>query len=51
MVPVFTNVVERSKTRNYRPVSFLSVISKAFEKLVHNRFVAHLEKYELLSDC
>ena len=28
VVPVFTNVGERSKTKNYRPVSLLSVVSK-----------------------
>ena len=43
VVPVFTNVGERSTAKNYRPVSLLSVISKVFEKLVNNRIVDHLE--------
>ena len=33
MVPVFKNVVERSNTKNYHPVSPLSVVSKVFGKL------------------
>ena len=44
MVPVFKNIWERSIAKNYRPVSLLSVISKAFGKLVNNRLVDHLEK-------
>ena len=50
MVPVFKNVGERSRTKNYRPVSLLSVVSKVFEKLVNNRIVNHLEKCGLFSD-
>ena len=34
MVRVFKNVGEKSKAKNYRPVSLLSVVSKVFEKLV-----------------
>ena len=30
--------------KNFHPVSFLSVVSKIFEKLVNNRLVDHLEK-------
>ena len=37
MVPVFKNVRERSTTKNYRPLSLLSVVSKILEKLVNNR--------------
>ena len=48
VVPVFKNVGERSK--NYRPVSLLSVVSKVFEKFVNNRIVGHLEKCGLFSD-
>ena len=50
MVTVFKNVGERSTAKNYDPVSFLSVISKVFEKLVNNKIVDHLEKCGLLSD-
>ena len=30
VAPVFKNVEERSTTKNYRPVSLLSVVSKVF---------------------
>ena len=33
-----------------RSVSFLSVVSKVFEKLVNNRIVDHLQKCGLFSD-
>ena len=42
MVP--KNVGERSTAKNYRPVSLLPVVSKAFEKLVNDRIANHLEK-------
>ena len=45
VVPVFKNVREWTTTKNDRPVSLLSVVSKVFEKLVNNRIVDHLEKY------
>ena len=48
--PVFKNVEESSTTKNYRPVSLLSVVSEVFEKLVSNRIVDHLEKCGLFSD-
>ena len=47
VVPVFKNVGERSAAKNYCPVSLLSVVSKAFEKLVNNRIVDDLEKWDL----
>ena len=50
MVNVFKNVGERSTPKKYLLVSFLSVVSKVFEKLVNNRLVDHLEKCELFSD-
>ena len=31
VAPVFKNVEERSTAKNYRPVSLLSVVSKAFQ--------------------
>ena len=48
MVPIFKNVRERSK--NYHPVSLLSVVSKVFGKLVNNRIADHLEKSGYFSD-
>ena len=48
--PVFKNVGERFEAKNYCPLSFLSVVSKVFEKLVNNRIVDHLEKCGLFSD-
>ena len=49
VVPVFKNVGERSRIKNYRPVSLLSLVSKVFEKLVNNRIVNHLKKCGLFS--
>ena len=39
-----------STAKNYCPVSFLSVVSKVFEKHLNNRVVDHLEKCGLFSD-
>ena len=50
MVPVFKNVGERSTTKNYRPVSLLSVVSNVFEELVNNRIANNLEICGLFSD-
>ena len=50
MVPVFKYVGERSTTKNYRPFSLLSVVSKVFEKFVNSRIVDHLEDCGLFSD-
>ena len=50
MVPVFKNAGERSKAKNYHPLSLLSVVSKVFKKLVNNRIVDHLEKCGPFSD-
>ena len=47
MVPVLKNAGERSTAKNYHPVSLLFLFSKAFEELVNNRIVDHLEKYGL----
>ena len=44
LVPVFKNVGERAESKNYSPVSLLSVVSKVFKKLVNNRIIDHLEK-------
>ena len=44
VILVFKSVGERSTAKNYRPVSLLSLVSKAFEKVVNSRIVDHLEK-------
>ena len=44
VVAVFKNLGECSTTKNCRPVSFLSLVRKVFEKLGNNRIVDHLEK-------
>ena len=49
MFPIFKNVGKRSTTKNYHPVSLLSV-SKVFEKVVNNRLVNPLEKCGLFYD-
>ena len=50
MANVFKNVGERSTSKNYHPVSLLSVVSKVFDKLVNNMIVDYLEKCGLFSD-
>ena len=50
MVPVLQNTGERSAAKNYCSVSFLSVVSKVFEKLVNNRIVDNQEKKGLFPD-
>ena len=50
MVPVFKNAEERSTAKNYCPVSFLSAVSKVFQKLVNNRIVDHLGKCGIFSN-
>ena len=50
VLPVFENVGERSTAKNYCSVILLSLVSKVFEKLVNNRIVDHLEKFDLVSD-
>ena len=43
-VPVFKNFEERLTAKSHRPVSILSLVSKAFGKFVKNNLVNHLEK-------
>ena len=50
MGPVFKNVWERCLAKNYHPVSFLSVVTIVFGKLVNNRLIDHLEKCNLFPD-
>ena len=50
MVSVLTNVTKMSSTKNYGPVSPLSVVNKIFKKLVHDRLIDHLKQCDLFSD-
>ena len=50
VVPAFKNVEERSTAKNYCPASHPSVVSKVFEKRVHNRIIDHLKKHGLFCD-
>ena len=50
VIPIFKNVIESSAAKNYHLDSFLSVVSKAFEKLANNRIVDYLEKCGLYFD-
>ena len=50
MVTLCKNVGESSTTKNYCPISLLSVVTKVFEKLVNKRIVEHLEKCGFFSD-
>ena len=50
VVPAFKNAEERSTAKNYCPASHPSVVSKVFEKRVHNRIIDHLKKHGLFCD-
>ena len=47
---MFANVGQRSRSKNYCPVSLFSVVSKVFKILVNNRLVNYLEKCGFFSD-
>ena len=48
IIPIFKND-DCSNFSNYRPISILSCFSKILEKLVYKRFLAYLEKYDILN--
>ncbi len=41
---------DRCNPSNYRPVAFLSCLSKVFESILHRKIVKHLSTFNLLSD-
>lgn len=43
----FRNVERKSMAKSYRPICLLSVVSKILGKILNNRLVDHLEKYDL----
>jgi Notch-like protein len=40
---------DKSLLSNYRPISLLMSFSKIVEKIMYNRLVSHLKKYEILN--
>ena len=50
VVPIFKNFGDRSYPLNYRPISLLNIISKAFESLIDKALVSHMEFNSLFSD-
>ena len=42
--PIFKND-DPLKSKNYRPLSVLPVVSKVFERLLHKQMSLHVEKY------
>ena len=47
---VFKNAGEMAMAKNYCSASLLSLVCKIFKKLVNNRLVDHLQKYDIFSD-
>ena len=47
VIPIFKKG-DASKNSNYRPISLLSIFSKIFEKLMHQRLYNFLEVHEIL---
>ena len=50
VVPVFKNVEETCTTKNYRPVSLLSVVNKVLKNFSKKSLVDHLQKCDLFSN-
>ena len=50
VTPIFKSG-DASKASNYRPISLLSLISKALERCIHSRVMEFLLQNKLLSDC
>lgn len=49
VVPVYKKG-NKHDIRNYRPISILPVLSKVFEKIVYNRLISFINKYNILSE-
>ena len=49
ITPIYKNG-NRDNITNYRPICSLSPFSKIFERLIYNRMISFIEKYNLLSN-
>ena len=49
VIPIYKNG-DSSLPTNYRPISLLSPINKIFEKLIYNRMIDYLEKFDLITE-
>ena len=49
VVPIFKDG-KRFDTNNYRPISVLPIFSKIFEKIMNNKLMSFLNKYNVLSN-
>ena len=42
---------DNTDPNNYRPISLLSSVSKLFEKVIHSRFISHLNATDAIPHC
>ena len=50
MVPLFKKS-DKSKPKNYRPISLLPQFSKILEQLIKNRLLKLLDKFNIITKC
>ena len=49
VIPIY-KADDESSPENYRPISLLSICNRIFEKLIYNRLINFIEKFDLLCD-
>ena len=47
IIPIY-KADEDNNPENYRPISLLSIFNRIFEKIIYNRLINFIEKYDLL---